>query len=229
MTQLRALFNTVAALAVVFSLGACASKVPGRIDKAETPTEHFPLTAKEQPHEIALAVHANGVSQNQANALSGFVEDWQAAGRGVITIQAPVGGADPGMAGRMGDLVTDALIAIGVDQSAIQLLGYDAQGSAVAPIRVRFQALEAVVAPCGQKWGSLSSSATNQVQQNFGCAVTANMAAQIANPADILAPQGLTPVDAARRQMVVDKYRKGELTSSAKDDQAQGVVSNAVK
>ena len=192
-------------------------------------TEHFPLTAKEQPREIALAVHANGVSQTQANALSAFVEDWRVAGSGVITIQAPVGGADPAMAGRMGDFVTDALIASGVDQSAIQQLGYDAQGSAIAPIRVSYQTLEAVVAPCGLKWGSLSSSATNQVQQNFGCAVTANMAAQIANPADILTPQGLTPVDASRRQMVIDKYRKGELTSSAKDDQAQGVVSNAVK
>jgi len=229
MTPSRALIKTLAVLVACASLSACASKVPGRIDKAETPTEHFPLTAKEQPHEIALAIHANGVSTTQAAALSGFVEDWRAAGGGIITIQAPVAGADPALAGRMGDSVTDALIAIGVDQSAIQLLGYDAQGSAVAPIRVSYQALEAVVAPCGLKWGNLSSSATNQVQQNFGCAVTANMAAQIANPADILAPQGLTPVDAGRRQTVIDKYRKGELTASAKDEQAQGVVSNAVK
>jgi pilus assembly protein CpaD len=36
-------------------------------------------------------------------------------------------------------------------------------------------------------------------------------------------------VDAGRRQTVIDKYRKGELTASAKDEQAQGVVSNAVK
>lgn len=229
MTPSRALIKTLAVLVAFASLSACASKVPGRIDKAETPTEHFPLTAKEQPHEIALAIHANGVSTTQAAALSGFVEDWRMAGGGIITIQAPVAGADPALAGRMGDFVTDALIAIGVDQSAIQLLGYDAQGSAVAPIRVSYQALEAVVAPCGLKWGNLSSSATNQVQQNFGCAVTANMAAQIANPADILAPQGLTPVDAGRRQTVIDKYRKGELTASAKDEQAQGVVSNAVK
>lgn len=229
MTQSRAMISTLTVLALCASLGACASKVPGRIDKAETPTEHFPLTAKEQAHEIALAVHANGVSLTQANALSNLVADWREAGEGVIIIQAPVGGADPDMAGRMGDQVADALIASGVNQASIQLLGYDAKGSAVAPIRVSYQALEAVVVPCGLKWGNLSSSATNQVQQNFGCAVTANMAAQIANPADILTPQGLTPVDAGRRQLVIEKYRKGELTASAKDEQAQGVVSNAVK
>jgi pilus assembly protein CpaD len=70
---------------------------------------------------------------------------------------------------------------------------------------------------------------SNDVQPNFGCAVTANMAAQIANPADLARPQHATPADAARRSLVLDKYRKGQITSSEKDDQAKGVVSDAIK
>jgi pilus assembly protein CpaD len=58
--------------------------------------------------------------------------------------------------------------------------------------------------------------------------VTANIAAQVANPEDLLGPRAETPIDSGRRATVLDKYRKGELTSSAKDDQSSGVVSKAV-
>ena len=37
-----------------------------------------------------------------------------------------------------------------------------------------------------------------------------------------------TPADAQRRGTVLDKYRQGQLTSSARDDQATGTVSKAV-
>lgn len=39
----------------------------------------------------------------------------------------------------------------------------------------------------------------------------------------------VAPYDAARRETVLGKYRKGELTSSQKDDQATGAISQAVK
>jgi pilus assembly protein CpaD len=58
--------------------------------------------------------------------------------------------------------------------------------------------------------------------------VTANLAAQVANPEDLLGPRDETPIDSGRRATVLDKYRKGEVTSSAKDEQSNGVVSKAV-
>ena len=60
---------------------------------------------------------------------------------------------------------------------------------------------------------------------HFGCATTANIAAQVANARDFLAPAVETPADNARRQVVMGKYRLGIPTSSAKDDQADGKVS----
>ena len=59
--------------------------------------------------------------------------------------------------------------------------------------------------------------------------VLARMAAQVANPADWARPRTLDPADAQRRAVVLDKYRKGELTSSEKDDNATGAVSSVVK
>ena len=57
--------------------------------------------------------------------------------------------------------------------------------------------------------------------------MTANIAAQIANPRDLIAPAVMTPGDNGRRAVVLDKYRKGDITSSAKDDQADGKTSSS--
>jgi pilus assembly protein CpaD len=59
--------------------------------------------------------------------------------------------------------------------------------------------------------------------------VTANMAVQIANPADLAHPRASTPIDMQRREVMLDKYRKGQVTSSDKDDQAKGVISNVAR
>ena len=38
----------------------------------------------------------------------------------------------------------------------------------------------------------------------------------------------MTPADGLRRATVLDKYRQGQVTSSERDKQAAGTVSNAV-
>ena len=54
-----------------------------------------------------------------------------------------------------------------------------------------------------------SKTYDNEGYPEFGCAVTANIAAQIADPADLLAPRASDAPDAQRRQVVLDKYRQG--------------------
>jgi pilus assembly protein CpaD len=58
--------------------------------------------------------------------------------------------------------------------------------------------------------------------------VTANVAAQIDNPADLLSPRDLDPPDAVRRQNELDIYRVGAVTSTTKDQQASGAISSVV-
>ena len=50
----------------------------------------------------------------------------------------------------------------------------------------------------------------------------------IADAADIVRPRAETPADAARRQTTLGRYRRGEVSTSAKDDQGSVSVSNAV-
>ncbi|MCI3135359.1 CpaD family pilus assembly protein [Phenylobacterium aquaticum] len=217
-------------------LSACASAPSeeasgplGRVADPRLPTEHYQAQAVESPQEIRLAVHAQGLSANQANALARFVQTWSDGEGGVITLSAPTGGPDGAAAFRTGEGARTFLIAQGVPADRIQVTGYDPAGQPEAPLRIGYTRYEAVIPACGREWQNLASTKTNDVSSNFGCAITANMAAQIANPGDLLRPRDMTPADAARRATVLEKYRKGQVVSSEKDAQAQGVVSDAIK
>ena len=62
---------------------------------------------------------------------------------------------------------------------------------------------------CG-RWPEdiLQNSAENKHYANFGCSYQNNLAAQIANPADLLGPRKQSPIDAERRSNVIDEYRR---------------------
>lgn len=219
-----------AALAVATTLGACATGPDqvGEVADPRTPTEQWKAELTSQPEEVQLAIHASGLSATQADALAMFVDDWREADGGAITIQAPAEGADTAAAFRAGEATRSFLINQGVNPELIRVAGYRPEGEAKPALRVGYLRHSVVVPKCGQEWGNIAHSATNQVQSNFGCAVTANMAAQIANPADLAGPRASTPADAQRRGVVIDKYRKGEVTSTARDNQSAGTVSRAV-
>lgn len=224
--MLRALFVP---LACGLALGACATRIPDRIVDAKTPTEHFQAKVTAADQEIRLAVHAQGLSPNQAEALAAFASGWREADGGTITLSAPAGVADSRAAFRTLEGARGVLIGQGVAADHISVINYDAKGDPAAPLRVAYLRYQAQVPVCGQTWTNIAHSANNQVQPNFGCAVTANMAAQIANPADLAHPRASTPADAQRRAVMLDKYRKGQVTSSDKDDQAKGVISNVAR
>lgn len=228
MTQI---LRRIIPLTLVLGLAACASAPPRQGAVADPPTalDQFKAPVRALPTEIRLAVHAQGVSPGQAKALSDLVAGWRAVEGGKVVIQAPSGPADSGAVYRMGESVRAFLAGQGVPLQAITTVGYDGGGVAGAPIVVGYLRYEVDVPQCGQQWENLTSTWDNQVYGNFGCATTANLAAQIANPADLVAPRASDAPDAQRRMEVLGHYRAGEVTSSARDDQAAGAVSTAVK
>lgn len=218
------------AAAAALSLGACASTTAPTMgnNDALTPTERFGITVTPQPVELRLAPHAGGISQNQAAALTEFTQGWRDIEGGMISLRAPANGPDPGAARVTADTARRFLIDQGVDPSKIQLVGYDAAGDPVAPVVVGYARFVAQGPDCGQAWPNMTSTMSNREYENFGCAVTANMAAQIDNAGDLMQPRPMTPADAGRRATVLGRYRAGEVTSSAVDAQANGAVSRAV-
>ena len=228
----RIVINTNASVAVLAALALCACASPGRhhedLAQPLTPTEHYAIDVSPQPEELRLAIHRQGLSPNQAQALAAFADRWNDADGGEITLQSPARGADPASVYRIALEARDFLASRGVTPEKLRLIGYDARGDAQAPLIIGYSHYVAKGPECGRKWENLTATGANRAYGEFGCAVTANIAAQIADPGDLMAPRPTAPADAARRQAVRDHYRKGETTSSAKDDQANGAVSTAV-
>ena len=194
-----------------------------------TPTTRYAATVTHMPDEILLAPHATGLSAAQAAAVAELADRWRDSGAGPVTIQTPAGGAAE--AYRSSTAVQSALMHLGVAEDQILLVSYQptASPNGISPVVVGFTRYEAHGPQCGRDWKDYTKTFLNQTNINYGCAVTANIAAMVANPADLAGPRPTSPSDANRRETILDKYRKGELMSSTKDPQANGAVSSLLQ
>lgn len=215
-------------LASVALLAGCASGDGKLAKQARSPDDLYHLQARDQSDQVMLAVHADGLSQAQNDALTALAGRWREGGARAIQISAPHGLGDPMAAYKSAQAARDKLIALGVPTEAINQSSYDAAGDVQAPLLIEFTRFDAVVPACGRSWENLTATQANTVQSNFGCAVTANMAAQIADPADIAGPRTTASADAARRVAIIEGYRKGQITAAATDSKSSGAVSTAV-
>lgn len=222
---LRLPVKTVLLGAALLGLAACASTPPdqGPSKLAATETQQWMdrIKVDAAPDEILLKPHASGLSANQSAALEALVSRWLEAEARELVVTAPHS------AGVMAIQVRDRLAALGAG-SRVRVVGVDPAAAEEGAIRVGFARYEARPIKCGQRWENLSATRDNTVYENFGCAMAANIAAQVANPEDLVRPRDMTPADAGRRDAVLGKYRRGEVTSSAKDEQASGAVSKAI-
>ena len=217
----------LAGAALVLSLSGCmGAPAEGLGPMPLTPTSRFALQVEPGTDRVALAVHETGLSANQAQALRDMVNRFAAEGAPMLTVEAPSGN-DP-LATEAAWGIKGALEAAGVPPYQVRVVTYLAPDPR-APVLVGFDTVRAVVPQCGREWSNLTRTANNAGSANFGCAVNANLAAQIANPRDIAGPRAMTGADAARRSVVIDRYRAGEPTAATRETIVdRGRVSNAV-
>lgn len=224
--------NTLRAIlagAGLLTLAACATtgeQGPAPLTSTTQWTDKVKVTAA--PDEVLLAVHAEGLSPRQVQALDGLLARFNEAEARELVVLAPVGGPEAPAAGRMAAAARAYLIDAGAPRFAVRIDSYPADGDKAPPLRVGYLRHTAEIPRCGS-WGNLTATRDNDAYGNFGCAVTANMAAQVANPADLQGPRREDPADAMRRGVVMEKYRAGQMTASQKDTQSDGAVSRVVK
>jgi pilus assembly protein CpaD len=215
-------------VALAALLAACSTAgTPKTAEHAAiTPVEQYPLKARALPGELKIAAHAEGLSVAQRDALAELADRWVESGGGEVTVRAPSSGADPRAVDVTSRQAVEYLGAMGVPSGRIHRVGYEPAAGSEAPIVIAYATYRAVVPRCGLQWENLSSNGQNRPMGNFGCAVNANMAAQIADPADIAGPRELDSPDAGRRATVIDKYRQGQPTAGAADVNAKGAFSS---
>jgi pilus assembly protein CpaD len=222
----RALVSTAAVLAAAFALSGCASTMGGDPTAPMTPLSRYSLQVEPGLDRIALAVHDQGLSSNQHAALRGLAARYGASGAGHVRIESPAG--DDPVAVQQAYAVRSFLQAAGIPEDRIQMAAYAAPDPR-APVLAGFETLRASIPHCAAEARTMGTRFSNQSSGGFGCAITANMAAQIADPRDILGARPMTPADSGRAAVVFDNYRRGQISSTPQEPLVSGRISGAVE
>jgi pilus assembly protein CpaD len=197
-------------------LGACSS-FQERYDMARPFDERHPIEVVQDTSLIDVRTAGNRIAPGEENRVLAFLQQYRAAGEGIIAVQGPQGAA-----GQVADLAALA----GVPRSAIAMAG---GGAAAGMVRVSYVRSVAKVEPCNRNWShNLAANLENTPYPALGCALQTNFAAQVADPRDIDGPRAMDPASAGRRDVVLDKYRKGEITAATPAEGTSGKVSGAV-
>ncbi len=219
--MMRALLLTVAAAAV---LGACSTVATD--SQPLTPLSRYSLRVEPGLDRIALAVHENGLSSNQQAAINELAHRYMTAGVGSVRIEGP-SGEDPAAA-RQTWAVRSALESAGLPAERIVVASYPAPDPR-APILAGFETVRAAIPNCAAEPRAMDNRFSNNSSLGLGCAINANLAAQIADPRDIVGPRMTSPADSGRAAVVFDNYRRGQVTSAPQEPLVEGRIAQAVE
>ncbi len=221
---------TVAVLAA--GLGGCDHLLPDRQEQLNagqvvlTPQERHPIVVSQQQHkmQVRVARGAAGLVPAQRAAVIDFLSKYRAAdaGNSKLIISVPSGSANEIAAMNAVADLRPILADQGFNESAVSIEPYHADGDPQPPVRIAYLRYAADGPTCGRWPSNVAETSRNLNYENFGCAQQKNLAAMVANPADLLGPRTMTPASADRRDITWGKYVKGEPsgTNRASDERA---------
>ncbi|MEM6625478.1 MAG: CpaD family pilus assembly lipoprotein [Pseudomonadota bacterium] len=214
----------MALLTVAASALAACSQSPATIALGNNANREIAVREISQSMSVAAPEPGGHVSPIDRERVKGFAFAYQEEGAGQISVASPDMGDTTAAAAQVRAL----LLSAGVAPADIVEQTYAAPTG--APLRLEYAAYE-VYAPDCPTYSEiqLSSTGTNTPLAPFGCSVTTGIAAMIADPSDLVGVQAMTPADAGRRAIVLQKYRNGESTASERTAAESGAVSNAVE
>lgn len=218
---------------LTLSLGACA---PDRVVTGSTyPTdyhERHPIVLAHAPTNLDVFVAPGGLDPRQREDIREFATAYRRFGEGAMSIEVPRDSRTPTR--RSLALVRSALAEAGVASAHTAVASYAVDDPALAsPIRLSFSRIQAKVGSrCGlwpQDLGVSNAkfNANNDPYWNLGCAMQSNVAAQVADPLDLVRGRSEARVDTGRRMENIKKLRAGEDPSTrynAQDDKISKAV-----
>ena len=168
---------------------------------------------RERTIDLPVAASAHKVSREQAQVLAGFMDDYDTKSGAAVRVLVPYGSANAAAASAVAAQMVDVIGRQGVPLSRILVNSYDAGAPDVsAPIRVAYSAVTASVGKCGRWPKDIAETSDNRHYANFGCAYQNNLAAQVANPYDLLGPRKMTEIDPENRASAIDAYKNREIS-----------------
>lgn len=206
----RRIAPLAACLASTVLLSACGNNLTTGAIPDDYRTRH-PIVLAEGEHTLDIPVASGDVrlSTGMTDTIKGFAQRFAASPAGIIQIQVPDGSYNAGAARHIAGDIRRALAKSGIKPERILTTGYAAAPTGdAAPIRLSYVTTKPMTSVCGEWPADLSNDTFgNRNWYNFGCASQNNLAAQVANPTDLVAPRGMTPIDATQRARVISEYR----------------------
>ncbi|MCI0601071.1 MAG: CpaD family pilus assembly protein [Beijerinckiaceae bacterium] len=205
----------LSSLCLVLALAGCSTTE--RMAVSSIPMDDYrvrhPIVLAEEPRMLDIFVDpATGqFDRKTVGRLREFAGSYRKFGRGPIAIMPPAGPSGPPPM----EPVRHALARAGAHARTI-VAPYPASPSLGAPVRLSFMGLKASVAgKCGQWPRDLASGSSitgwnNKPYWNFGCAYQTALAAQVADPRDLVSQQAQTPPDTVMRTRAIEDLRHGE-------------------
>ena len=188
----------------------------------DDPDMNHPIVVDTATNAVRLSFSAAdaGLMPEDAARFDAFVAQYKADGNGAVNVTAPSGPTAQQTLSYFGE----RLAAAGIPRSRI-MVGTRNDGD--WRVELSYAGYVAHTVGCGD-WGSqqASDTASNLPMANFGCAVQHNIAAQIANPRDLVDPAALGQSDAMRRATVMNAYEKGTPSAATKSADQSVAVSD---
>jgi len=198
--------------------------------------QHHPIVIKEKDRTVELLVgnSRGGLLPEQRADVLAFARAWRREATGGIVIEVPVGTRNAAAAGGVAHEAQAILSAAGVPPNGVVVRGYRVANPArLATVRLNYPRIAAEAGPCGMWPTDIGPTTEGYLQNkpywNLGCASQRNLAAMVADPADLVQPRGETPAYGARRSIVLEAYRKGEQTSSKAPSNEAAKISDVGK
>jgi len=179
-----------------------------------------------RPVELVLMPGLDGaLSPADSKRVKDFVDAWRDRGRGPLRVA---------MSARLSQRAQDRLL--GDLKGLVKRRGADAKAvmpvaafADTAGVSITFDDFVAVAPVCAGESVSMSSRGANVASPEFGCATQRNIAAMVANPADLIDPAASGDASAARGALVIQNHRLGKPTAAQTGSDKGVIVSKAIQ
>lgn len=204
------------------ALGACADRIvqTGSTYPADYRERH-PIALTQTPAVLDVMIRGAGLDQRQRTDVADFAARYRDGGSGALHVQVPEGGDEIGTR-RTLDSVRATLAGAGVPAGYLAVSRYSpSDPELAAAIRLSFRQLDArVQGRCGlwpQDLGvsDAAFNLRNEQHWNHGCATQSNLAAQVADPVDLVRARTPTPVDLNARLPDIRAVRAAEYPATS--------------
>jgi pilus assembly protein CpaD len=182
--------------------------------------------------ELFIGQSRGSLTPTQRAEVLAFASVWREEATGGVVIDVPTGTPNRVAASQALREINSIFAASGIPMESVAVRSYTPDNPENFPtVRLKYSKIVAEAGPCGLWPQDLGPSPDpfyneNRNYWNLGCSNQRNLAAMVANPADLVQPRSEGPAWNSRRTTVLEKYRQGQSPETIYPNKDQGKSSD---